>query len=43
MASRIKALARIFADWTNGRRYAVASGDMILTDDPEAIAAFEQF
>ena len=28
-------------DWTNGRRYAVAAGDMILTDDPEAIAAFE--
>jgi len=27
-------------DWTNGRRYAVASGDMILTDDPEVIAAF---
>jgi hypothetical protein len=24
-------------DWTNGRRYPVASGDMIITDDPEVI------
>ena len=28
-------------DWTNGRRYAASSEDMILTDDPELIAASE--
>ena len=28
-------------DWTNGLRYAASSGDMILTDDPELIAASE--